>query len=52
MNTHLFSVSYPNCPGWTEQYYLTSEGDYYVATFKYDSLKGDTPVYLDPAGAL
>ena len=36
--------------GWTNQLYVTSDGDYMVATFKYDSLKSEDPCHLSPAG--
>ena len=35
---------------WWEQIYLDQDGNYGVATFKYESIKADSPCFLEPAG--
>ena len=38
----------PKC--WTQHLYITPDGDYGVATFKYQTIKDDVPYFLQPAG--
>lgn len=37
-------------PGWNERIFILDNGDYWVGTFKYDSLKVESPCFLQPAG--
>ena len=50
MTTVISTTHYSNCPGWREEVYLTKDGDYGLATFKYHSIKVDLPLFLEPGG--
>ena len=47
LSTHQIDGA-PTC--WTNQLWVTNDGDYIVCTFKYQSFKYDEPCYLSPSG--
>ena len=49
MSTTILINTFPNSP-WREEIYLTKDGDYGLATFKYQSIKDDRPFFLEPGG--